>query len=127
MRNRILSEATQAMEQTINAQAETPGTENITIGSKFAKIAAGFILVCILLSGAYFIKQSGNLKQPVFARGDFDRNGKVNILDAFKLARAIDAGDTSAGHWDLNRDGLVNAGDIDSIAYTAVKLDEGSI
>jgi hypothetical protein len=60
---------------------------------------------------------------------DIDRNGRVDILDAFKLARYVE----SAGHtekslslrkqgWDVNGDGLVNGNDVDLVASAAVRL-----
>jgi hypothetical protein len=63
---------------------------------------------------------------------DIDRNGRVDILDAFKLARQIEsAGRTEANlslreqGWDMNGDGLVNRNDVDLVASAAVRLDKG--
>lgn len=56
---------------------------------------------------------------------DFDRNGQVNILDAFKLARYIESAKHPESKWDINGDGLVNRGDVDSIALAAVRLNKG--
>ncbi len=56
------------------------------------------------------------------AKEDFDRNGQVDILDAFALARRIKASDEYKGEWDINRDGLVNQKDVDMIAMAAVSL-----
>ncbi len=68
---------------------------------------------------------------------DIDRNGRVDILDAFKLARNIESADrtktnlspvSSTGQalqkqgWDINGDGLVNRNDVDSVALAAVSL-----
>ncbi len=70
---------------------------------------------------------------------DIDRNGRVDILDAFKLARHIESADrtktnlspvSSTGQalrrqgWDINGDGLVNRNDVDSVALAAVRLDK---
>ena len=56
---------------------------------------------------------------------DIDRNGRVDILDAFKLARHIEsAGQIEAG-WDLNGDGLIDRNDVDVVAFAAVRLDKG--
>jgi hypothetical protein len=57
---------------------------------------------------------------------DLDRNGRVDILDAFALARRLDAGDTPESTLDLNRDGAVDARDVDLLALRAVALDEGA-
>ena len=68
---------------------------------------------------------------------DIDRNGRVDILDAFKLARHIESADrtktnlspvSSTGQalrkqgWDINGDGLVDRNDVDSVAFAAVSL-----
>jgi hypothetical protein len=55
--------------------------------------------------------------------GDLDRNGRVDVLDAFLLARQLDAGASSA-HGDLTRDGVVDRDDVDAIAMLAVTLPE---
>jgi hypothetical protein len=59
--------------------------------------------------------------QPV----DIDRNGRVDILDAFKLARHIEASDRTETEWDLNGDGLIDHSDVDMVAFAAVRLDKG--
>jgi len=61
-------------------------------------------------------------------QADIDRNGRVDILDAFKLARHIESGyaaDPGAPGWDINGDGLVNREDVDKVAFAAVRLDKG--
>ena len=64
MRNRILSEATQAMEQTINASAEAPGVWRIIMQSKITKFAvAAVVLAAIVLSITIF----DNTVQQVYA------------------------------------------------------------
>jgi hypothetical protein len=56
---------------------------------------------------------------------DIDGNGRVDILDAFKLAKQIQSATTPEKKWDLNGDGLVNKDDVDIVANTAVSLDKG--
>jgi len=68
---------------------------------------------------------------------DIDRNGRVDILDALKLARYVESADltdnsfspvSSTGQalrkqgWDINGDGLVDRNDVDSVAFAAVSL-----
>lgn len=59
---------------------------------------------------------------------DLDRNGRIDILDAFALARSIQSGDTRSEMTDLNsiadlnQDGQLNQRDVDLIAMTAVTL-----
>ena len=59
------------------------------------------------------------------ATGDLDGNGRVDILDAFGLARAL-AAQTVPATADMNGDGLVDHADVEIIAIRAVRLDEGA-
>lgn len=56
---------------------------------------------------------------------DIDRNGRVDILDAFKLARQIKAAGPTETEWDFNGDGLIDSSDVDVVALAAVRLDKG--
>jgi hypothetical protein len=63
---------------------------------------------------------------------DIDQNGRVDILDAFKLARHIESAGPAEESlslrkqgWDINGDGLVNRDDVDIVAFAAVRLDKG--
>jgi hypothetical protein len=58
-------------------------------------------------------------------QADIDHNGRVNILDAFALARQIETTDTPDKKWDINKDGLVNQADVDTVALVAVELNKG--
>jgi len=58
--------------------------------------------------------------------GDIDGSGRVDILDAFTLARAIEAGATLRSQWDLTGDGRVDDADVDRIAMTSVQLGGGA-
>jgi len=53
---------------------------------------------------------------------DIDRNGRVDILDAFKLAKHIETAGPAETEWDINGDGLVNRNDVDEVAFAAVSL-----
>ena len=53
---------------------------------------------------------------------DFDHNGRVDILDAFKLAKIIQSETSVDKKWDINGDGVVNESDVDDIALVAVSL-----
>ncbi len=56
-------------------------------------------------------------------RADIDRNGRVDILDAFRLARSIEARGPVDPQWDLNGDGRVDKDDVDLVASVAVHLE----
>ncbi len=48
--------------------------------------------------------------------------GRVDILDAFKLARHIESANRTDKKWDINEDGVVNGKDVDLVASAAVSL-----
>ena len=56
---------------------------------------------------------------------DIDENGRVDILDAFKLAKHIESAGPAETEWDINGDGLIDRGDVDVVALAAVRLDKG--
>lgn len=55
-------------------------------------------------------------------RGDLDDNGVVDILDAFALARRMEAAEVLTVQWDTNGDGRVDQADVDFTAAAAVSL-----
>jgi hypothetical protein len=61
------------------------------------------------------------------AAEDINRDGTVDILDAFQLAREIKSGKTISAGLDLNGDGRVDAADVELIARHAVSLEKGSM
>ena len=75
--------------------------------------AAACFVALALLAGSL-------IKAPRFESADVDQSGRVDILDAFALARRIQQG--TAGGFDLNRDGVVDKLDVDLIAAQAVRL-----
>ena len=58
-------------------------------------------------------------------KADIDRNGKVDILDAFTLARHIESRQPVDKVWDFNGDGLIDRRDVDTVAQVAVRLNKG--
>jgi len=74
--------------------------------------------------GAEAPKAEG-LAQASLVQADIDENGTVDILDAFTLARHIEAEHPSETRWDLNADGLVDRRDVDVVALAAVRLNKG--
>ncbi len=60
-------------------------------------------------------------------REDIDGNGRLDILDAFALARHLVGEEPVKMEWDLNRDGVVDAADVDDVAYAAVRLERGAL
>jgi hypothetical protein len=56
------------------------------------------------------------------ASEDVDHSGKVDILDAFVVAKLVDAGKQIDVAYDVNGDGKVDQSDVDRIAQTAVAV-----
>ena len=59
-------------------------------------------------------------------REDIDHSGRVDILDAFALARMIRNGEKTSVRWDINNDGAVDQADVDAIATRAVRINGGA-
>lgn len=57
---------------------------------------------------------------------DIDRNGRVDILDAFVLARRVESPGVVDLKLDINGDGIVDARDVDAVAASAVRLRKGA-
>lgn len=96
-----------------------------------AVIVGAYVL---FVTGGTADRQCQNSKFPPKAgvlvstvQADIDRNGRVDILDAFKLARHIESGHAADSTWDTNGDGLVNREDVDRVAFAAVRLDKGML
>jgi hypothetical protein len=63
---------------------------------------------------------------PAIMCEDIDLSGRVDILDAFLLARRIETGSGTRPEWDVNKDGRINKADVDAVALTAVRLNGGA-
>jgi len=56
--------------------------------------------------------------------GDINGDGRVDILDAFALAKQIELANALKPEWDFNHDGVVDRKDAEAIARAAVKLSD---
>ena len=63
----------------------------------------------------------------VVSAEDVNHDGKLDILDAFLMARKVAAHEKLGNEWDFNHDGIVDTKDVDVIALGAVKLKGGEI
>jgi hypothetical protein len=83
-------------------------------------IAAAVALAALV--GSLFFSS----KRPVaVAREDINADGRVDVLDAFALARQLQRGAVLDRQFDFNGDGVVNQRDIDAVANQAVKVEKG--
>jgi hypothetical protein len=64
-------------------------------------------------------------RESAFAPGDLNHDGRVDILDAFALARQLKSGRVQSPQLDLNGDGVVDEHDVAALAARAVRLDPG--
>jgi len=62
--------------------------------------------------------------RPAHVAADLDGNGKLDILDAFALARQLQSSAPHDPACDVNHDGAVDRADVDAIAQLAVRLPE---
>jgi len=58
---------------------------------------------------------------------DVNHDGKLDILDAYLMARKVAARESLSGEWDFNHDGVVDTKDVDVVAFGAVKLKGGDV
>jgi hypothetical protein len=92
------------------------------------RIAAAVAVIIFAFSLNLTQKPGPTTKQSLLVEAravDIDRNGRVDILDAFKLARYVESADRTEKKWDVNGDGLINNNDVDLVASAAVRLDKG--
>ena len=74
----------------------------------------------IAITGILLLQRSSS-SLPV-AREDFDGNGRIDVLDAHRLALAIGRHERVAATFDLDGSGVVDRRDADLIAARAVRI-----
>jgi hypothetical protein len=89
----------------------------------FAAAAALFLVLAVI---PHLLRKSGpSPSAGRFVLEDVNHDGKVDILDAFALARQLKAGTSPNPRMDINGDGVVDGRDVTSLAAHAVKLEKG--
>ena len=90
-------------------------------------VAGAAAAILLLAAIPQFFKQPapGPGRDSAFARGDLNHDGRVDILDAFALARQLKQGGTRNLQLDVNGDGVVDERDVAALAARAVKLEQG--
>lgn len=84
-------------------------------------LAAATTAIVLAIAIPRFVAKPGNS----FAKEDLNRDGRVDILDAFALARTLKAGAFANPQLDLNGDGVVDDRDVAVLAAHAVSLQKG--
>lgn len=128
----ILSQAREHFKQTKETVVDRKSSSYVLPALiSFATVAAALFLVASLtINKGIDARQSQTARSTdkldpngtQLAREDLDRNGRVDILDAFLLARQLEQGDVNNAVWDLNRDGKVDQIDVQHAAALAVRL-----
>jgi hypothetical protein len=90
-------------------------------------LTVGAAAILLLMALPHFSKRAAptSARDSAFARWDLNRDGRVDILDAFSLARQLKQGAVSDRQLDFDGDGAVDERDVSAIAAHAVKLDRG--
>lgn len=89
--------------------------------SRLHVAAAAAVLVLLGLGYAFRSHEQGARSEVV--REDFDRSGRVDVLDAYRLSLALRRGDTVPPSLDFDGDGRVDARDVDLVARRAVAVE----
>lgn len=79
--------------------------------------AAAIIVLSLLL-----LLPNHSSNQHLAQIGDVNHDGRVDILDAYVVAKAISGGGKLDPAWDVNHDGVVDQKDVDWIAAAAVNV-----
>lgn len=97
-----------------------------TIRYAIGSVAAAAAVVLIAIKMNRQDQPVINDPAPVVATAeDFNRDGSVDMIDAFLMARKVAAKESLAREWDFNHDGAVDTRDVDVVAFAAVKLKGG--
>ena len=86
--------------------------------------AAAAIAFAVVLAG-WDWRDAGTDQAVVMVAEDIDRSGRVDMLDAFALARRVEAGHPTDPQWDFNGDRVVDRRDVDVVATAAVRVPTG--
>jgi Dockerin type I domain len=85
----------------------------------------GLATACVIMAAMLYFFLNPLRTGRSIANEDVNHDGKVDILDAFQLARDVRNGARLPSNLDLNHDGVVDKRDAEFIASDAVKLEKG--
>src|SRR5258705_4810810 len=90
-------------------------------------MAAAAAVIVIVFKTTHHDRPAQNPAGIVAAAEDLNHDGKIDILDAYLMAKSLAANQAQSKDRDFNRDGTVDAKDVDVIALAAVTLNGGQI
>lgn len=130
----VLSGARQHLAGAAEVERKRRNLRLFFAGSAGGAIAAAAMIAFVVFVGhplstpqadREFAQSAPASPQPADALpGDVDLSGRIDILDAYALAKQIDRGQAT-DQADFNKDGQVDQADIDLLANRSVALDTG--
>ena len=90
------------------------GPKRVRRWQNWLPLAASIAIAAIMVEFA---------RQGRIAQGDVNRDGVVDVVDAFALAERVASGGRTSRRWDVNGDGRVDAGDSNEILARVVDLE----
>jgi hypothetical protein len=106
----------------------------VWLGASAAVVVLALVAYQFLLPGRGRTFGVGNpfasskpVSEPVQAPlpGNANTERRMDILDAFTLARQLKSGPVHEPRWDVNHDGIVDERDVRAIAIEVVRVDKG--
>lgn len=92
----------------------------------FRLVTAAAVAAVLIVASIKWAQRGGEGRNRphTLAITDVNGDGRVDILDAFALARRLKGGAALDGRLDLNHDGRVDEQDVRALAAEAVRLDK---
>ena len=84
--------------------------------------AAAAVVLAVVLIKSHQTPPDPGAQAAAAIENDFDGNGRVDVLDAFLVARHLETRVPLPAKFDVNRDGVVDHLDADRLASLAVSL-----
>jgi len=90
-------------------------------GSVAAALLIGFVM--------FFDAEKSVSEQKTLAResssviGDFNNDGKLDVLDSFQFAKALEAGEELDSRYDMNEDGTIDGEDLGDLRRQVVNVE----
>ena len=113
-----------AVDEAVLAKARPRLAKIRTERSRWQRTQWLALAACVVIAAVVAQTVLNGHKSKHFAPEDLNHDRRVDILDAFQLAREIRDGKAPTGD-DFNGDGKVDAADVDLLAKRAVSLEKG--